>query len=170
MARLFFGLWPDAAARAGLQGWAQAAHAVAGGRCMQSRNLHLTLAFLGETDVRRIPALQAAVAGVPLAPCTLRLDRCEYWKHNRVVWAGGEPPPALLALVAGLRAALDVAGVRYDRKAFVPHVTLLRNARAVPDLPRPGAVEWTVRDFVLLASGRDEAGPVYRTVAGPFGA
>lgn len=169
MARLFFALWPGKPAQAALDDWSQAAAAVTGGRRTQRRNLHLTLAFLGETDARRIPELQAAVAGVAVTPCNLRLERCQYWKHNRVVWAGGDAPPKLLDMVAQLRVALDAAGVRYDRKAFVPHVTLVRNARAVPDLPRPNAVDWPVRDFVLVASGRDEGGPVYRVVAGPFG-
>ncbi len=169
MARVFFALWPDDEARAALGRWTQQARAMAGGRATQARNLHLTLAFIGETDVRRIPELAAAAAAIRLQPCELIIDQCRYWKHNRIVWAGGEAPQALREGVAQLRAGLQSAGIRFDGKAFVPHVTLLRDARAVPQLPQPAPLRWHVREFVLLASGRDEAGPVYRIVAGPFG-
>ncbi len=166
---MFFALWPDDEVRAGLGRWTLEAHAMAGGRVTQVRNLHLTLAFIGETDVRRIPELAAAAAGIRLTPCELLIDQCRFWKHNHIVWAGGEAPQVLNEGVAQLRAALQSSGIRFDGKAFVPHVTLLREARAVPQLPQPVPLRWGIRDFVLLAAGRDEAGPVYRIVAGPFG-
>jgi 2'-5' RNA ligase len=169
VARLFFALWPDDAVRGSLAHWAEQAHAAAGGRMTQARNLHMTLAFLGETDARRIPELHQAAQAVRLEPCVLKLDRCAYWKHNRIVWVGGEAPPQLAAAAARLREALAAIGARHDAKPLVPHVSLLRNARAGVELPRFPAIDWALRDFVLLASGRDAQGPVYRRVAGPFG-
>ena len=168
MSRVFFALWPDDEVRDGLGRWIQEARVIAGGRATQARNLHLTLAFIGETDARRFPELVAAAAGIRLPPCELIIDQCRYWKHNRIVWAGGGAPQALNEGVAQLRAALQAAGIRFDGKAFVPHVTLLRDARAVPQLPQLAPVRWHIRDFVLLASGRDGDGPIYRVVAGPF--
>lgn len=165
MARLFFALWPDDALRRSLARWSRAAHAVAGGRMTQPRNLHMTLAFLGETDAALMPALREVAAAAAVEPCVLTLDRCAWWKHNRIVWAGGEAPPALLDAVAGLRAGLDAAGISFDRKAFVPHVTLLRKASAA-ELPQFEPLAWPIGGLALVASEHDAGGPVYRIVGG----
>lgn len=169
MARLFFALWPDQAVRETLTTWSRAAHAVAGGRMTQPRNLHMTLAFLGETDARRLPDVEAAAQAIRLEPCLMRLDRCSWWKHNGIVWAGGDAPRPLRDAVAVLRAVLKASGVRFDAKAFAPHVTLLRHVRSAAPLPQPESLEWRVERFVLVESARDAQGPLYRIAAGPFG-
>ncbi|MDH5265059.1 MAG: RNA 2',3'-cyclic phosphodiesterase, partial [Betaproteobacteria bacterium] len=64
MARLFFALWPDAAARAALADLARATANRYGGRAVPAANLHLTLVFLGEVDPARIAALRRAVDGL----------------------------------------------------------------------------------------------------------
>jgi 2'-5' RNA ligase len=168
VARLFFALWPDDGLREVLARWSREAHAAAGGRMTQPRNLHMTLAFLGDTDDAHMPALHAAAAAVTMKPCSMILDRCAWWKHNHIVWAGGEAPPALQDAVRRLRLGLDRAGITFDHKAFVPHVTLLRKAAAAP-LPVFEPLVWPVRSFVLVASSHDAKGPAYRVVGGPYG-
>ena len=163
--RVFFALWPDDLVRRRLGVWARAAHARCGGRLMRERNIHLTIAFLGDTDAARMDALAGAVADVAPRRFTLTIDRTAYWKHNRIVWAGTDQvPPALEALVGDLRGALDAAGFRYDAKPFVPHVTLVRNARHAP-LPPLDAVDWRVAAFVLVRSVQGERGSDYEVVA-----
>ena len=103
-----------------------------------------------------------------MQPITLRIDRCQFWKHNRILWAGGEAPSGLQQLSEALRAALDGAAVRYDHKAFVPHITLLRHARAPQSFSAIEPIEWTAREFVLLVSQRDDDGPIYRSLGQPF--
>jgi 2'-5' RNA ligase len=157
--RLFFALWPDAATRATLAAYAAAAHARCGGRIMRPQNLHFTLAFLGDTDAGRLDSLRAAATAVAPRRFAIEVDRVAYWRHNRIVWAGAAVvPEALAGLVADLRAALDVAGFRYDAKPFVPHVTLLRDARPAP-LPALASTAWPVDRFVLVKSvpGQDYA-------------
>lgn len=171
--RVFFALWPDDEARRRLAELAQSMHGEGGGRVMQTRNLHMTLVFVGDATDDRIVRMTAAARSVRMMPFKVRIDRCQYWRHNRIVWAGGDAPPELLQLSHDLRAALDGAGIRFDHKTFVPHMTLLRNARAPQSLPAIGSmepIEWTARDFVLLASQRDADGSVYREAAEPFGA
>ncbi len=166
--RLFFALWPQPGVRAALAGWRDQAHAVAGGRAMQSRNLHMTLAFLGETGIDRMPAIEDAARSVRLEPGVMRLDRCAFWKHNHIVWAGGDAPEILQSAVGRLRDALDRAGVTVDHKPFVPHVTLLRNVNAFANVPVMEPIDWPLSDFVLVASGHDAAGVVYRIASGQF--
>ena len=140
--RLFFALWPASDLQATLAAWAK--QAAGRGRVMRSENVHLTLAFLGATDAALVPDLIAIAAGVRFAPIRLPLDRAGYWKQNRIIWCGaGEELPALGALVKDLRVRLDAAGIRYDPKPFVSHVTLVRDACRPTRRCRPGfALVW----------------------------
>lgn len=191
--RLFFALWPDEAVRAAVlavrrEAWVQALpHGV------PAANLHLTLAFLGslgagqracvEATVDRWMSGRGAVPGDRLAPTgfTLRLDQMGYWPRPQVLWLGPrETPPALSALVRGLRGILIPCGYRGDASPFRAHVTLARKvappAGADADVGTgvgagsgltgaPAPVLWPVRDFVLLASHRVPSGVRYAVVA-----
>ena len=60
-ARVFFAIWPDAAAQKRLAELAEQLEAVCDGRKVRAENIHLTLVFLGEVSVDRLDALcQAA--------------------------------------------------------------------------------------------------------------
>lgn len=163
--RLFFALWPDAVTSAALHARARALHAECGGRAMRRDTIHLTLAFLGETpawEVERLLALAGQVDGEGFA---LVLDHVGNWKRNRVLWTGPSIiPPALTALAQGLESRLRAAGFVLEERAFSPHVTLVRDARAAPAGPQLAALRWTVASFVLVASERSAAGASYRTI------
>lgn len=125
-------------------------------------NLHLTLAFLGSVRQAALPAVEAAAATLAPPAFTLVIDQPGCWRHNGVAWAGASEAPApLLELVAGLRAALGAAGIAFDPKPFVPHVTLVRAARAGAALPALAPIRWPVRDFALVESRPAPAGSVY---------
>ena len=159
--RLFFALWPASDLQARLAAWAK--QAAGRGRAMRRENLHLTLAFLGDTDATLVPQLIALAAGVRFDAIRLALDRVGYWKHNRIIWCGaGEEPPALVELVEGLRARLDAAGIRYDPKPFVSHVTLVRDASGLPATPAWVPLVWEARDFALVSSTRIEGRVSYQ--------
>lgn len=160
--RLFFALWPDAAARAALEHWAAAFQGIAGGRATRSDSIHMTLAFLGATEPARLDELKAAASGVPVAPFELVLDQAGFWKHKRLAWAGARDTPAALeAMVGGLRAALAAARFAFDPKPFVPHITLVRKARPGFALPRFEPIRWQVEGFVLVRSVTRPAGSDY---------
>ena len=159
--RLFFALWPGADLQARLATWAK--QAAGRGRAMRRENIHLTLAFLGDTAASLVPELIALAAGVRFVSIRLPLDRIGYWKHNRIIWCGAEQdPPALSALVSELRARLDSGGIVYDRKPFVSHVTLVRNAAGLPAAPAWVPLVWEAADFVLVGSTRVEGRVTYQ--------
>lgn len=151
--RLFFALWPDEATRAGLAAWAQAIHCVSGGRMTPASDLHLTLAFLGSVRPEALATIEGAAAAIAPPAFTLVIDQPGCWRHNRIVWAGArETPLALRELVDALRGSLALARIAFDAKPFVPHVTLVRDARAGVALPPLQPVRWTVRGFALVES------------------
>ncbi len=163
MVRLFFALWPDSDLQAKLAAWAKLA--AGRGRPMRRENIHLTLAFLGATEIALVPDLIALASGVRFAPIRLPLDRVGYWKHNRIIWCGaGEEPQALVNLLEGLRACLNAAGIRYDHKPFVSHVTLVRNATGLSAVPAWIPLIWEAGDFALVSSVRVEGRVTYQVL------
>jgi 2'-5' RNA ligase len=151
--RLFFALWPDESVRTQLARWTRELHAVCGGGPTRTENLHLTLAFLGGVEAPRVADVERAAGEV--APCatSLVLDTPGYWKHNRIAWAGASlVPKELEAFVAELRGALAKSQIRFDAKAFVSHVTLLREAREPKAMPVLPPIDWKLDGFALVQS------------------
>jgi 2'-5' RNA ligase len=160
--RLFFALWPDARTRAALADWSRAIHEASGGRALKRETLHITLAFLGSRDPAQVVRLEEAAARVRVHPFVLTLDEAGYWRHHELVWAGARTPPAVLsALVRDLRAALAGSAVPFDSKPFVPHVTLIRKARAGFALPGVRPITWRIQDFALVHSRPGREGSDY---------
>lgn len=171
MARVFFALWPGAAERRRLAAWQLPLQQLCGGRAMRAETLHNTLVFIGAVEPARLEALQLAAreAGQQMdgAAFELCFDAARYWQHNRIVYAApGVAPPPLAQLVDRLRQSLERHGFGFDRRAYQPHVTLLRNAR-FPDTPLPAMqpVRWQIRDFVLAESARQGGQADYRVLA-----
>jgi RNA 2',3'-cyclic 3'-phosphodiesterase len=162
--RAFFALWPEEAARSATMAAARSMHAVLGGRLTRADSLHLTLVFLGDVPVARLEALARVGAGVAFEPFVLALDRAGCWPHNGIGWlAPAAVPPPLSALVGALRARVEALGVEAERRAYVPHVTVVRKARCAP-LPMLAPIEWRVRDFVLVRSTLAPGGSAYEII------
>lgn len=165
--RVFAALWPTDDVRDKL---ARVVHDIAArfpaARAMQTRNLHLTLAFVGSLASTRVPELADAIASVPVAPFDWRLDRIGAFARARVVWAGGDASDPLSDLARRIRALLDRLQVRYDPKPFAAHVTLLRDVARAPTQVTSIAmpIAWHVTRATLVQSVPGEGGPVYRPV------
>jgi RNA 2',3'-cyclic 3'-phosphodiesterase len=128
----------------------------------------MTLAFLGDTDRARCDNLLRMAAGVAPRRLELILDQPGYWKHNRIAWAGASQDPLeLTELVGELRGALTDASFRFDTKAFVSHVTLLRKASAPAEMPVLPPIVWRARGFALVRSAPGAGGVDY-TVDGAW--
>ena len=156
MMRLFFAIWPPAAAARALFHWAESATS---GRRTAEGNIHLTLAFLGKAD----PAKAIAAAQRVKSPAhELPLEKARF--INRMVWvAPRTTPPALAALHEHLAMELYREEFILERRPFAAHVTLIRDARRA-ELPAVPAVEWPVKEFVLVRSSVSSAGPSYTPV------
>ena len=164
-ARLFFAAWPAPETQRALGRLAVALKRDCGGRAIASGNIHLTLAFLGSVDRSRLPRIGEIAATVSAPRFELDVAGVEYWRDNRIVWAGMERcPDALRALAAGLERALSPEGFRFERRPYVPHITLLRDARRAPPVTAIAPIHLPVYRFALVESLRAAAGPVYEVL------
>ena len=164
-ARVFFAAWPPPEAQQALGDLAGRLKSECGGRALPSRNIHFTLVFLGEVARARLSRLEELAAAVTAPRFELRVDHVGYWRHNRVVWAGVERGAAELgALAAGLEQALAGDGFHFDRRLYVPHMTLLRNARRAPAAASVGPVAWPVCEHALVESVPFERARLYRVL------
>lgn len=148
--KLFFALWPDAAARQDLVRLQQPVR----GRLIPPDKLHLTMAFLGQQPAEALPALQAILAASAMPALNLRIDCYGYFTRPRIAWAGmSVPPAALLEAQADLMARLEAAGFSAATHGeFKPHITLAREADQAPAAFDAAPVIWKVGGLALVES------------------
>ena len=164
--RLFFAAMPPPEVAAQLAELAGGLRESLGlrGRPRPTTHLHVTLHHLGDfagLPQQRVEDARAAALGVALDAFEARFDRVGSFagrpgKHPFVLLGAGDAP-GLGELHASLGARLAAAGLGRRERAFVPHVTLLYDARNVAVRP-VDPLGWTAREFVLVHSllGRTE--------------
>ncbi len=161
--RLFFGIWPDAAARRELE-QLQMLPAVPG-RKVPPYNFHLTLAFLGNCDAPREACCLRAAASVRARIFPLCLDQYGAFPRAGIIHlAPQQVPQELQALHRELQAALRECGHR-PLRGFQPHLSLFRGVRQAVALETPAPVEWMVHSFSLIESRLLPDGARYTSVA-----
>jgi 2'-5' RNA ligase len=160
--RIFFAVWPPPETAGALAAWAREAQHKTGGKATPEEKIHLTLAFLGETDPTRAIA---AAKRVSAKAHQLPIEHARYWRENNIVWAGPrETPPPLKALFDSLSVELFREEFILERRPFAAHVTLIRKARATKSLPPLPSLDWPINEFVLVRSSLASAGSTYEVL------
>ena len=131
-------------------------------------SLHLTLAFIGER-----PEIPAAILPEVDRPFPLTLSHIGFFPEAKVIWAGTEASDDLNRLAEKVRSNLSEAGIPFDPKPFVPHITLGRKpvvpaGFSLSEVKVPPA-EMTVSEVFLYRSDRGENGMVYSVVGSGSG-
>jgi len=163
---VFFALWPDTEVRDALAAVAEECKLECGGRQTPPEKLHITLFFVGDVERATVPRLQSVAGALAAAPFRLDITELGLWRHNRIVWAGSSSaPPTLAALVSDLTRGLTAHGVRSEDRPYVPHVTLLRNARTAPRQTRIAPIAWQARELVLVESVAAGGATRYEVIA-----
>ncbi len=164
-ARFFYAIVPDQRAARSLAQTGEEVARAGGGRALSAVDLHITIAFVGNrplADTR--PLLPPALA---LPPAVLGRDDWPAMSIERlasfgrgIVWAGPqETPQWLIGLTREVRAALRAAGIGFDEKPLVPHITLARNAHRWPLTDPPPDFEPVLVGAWRLALGCSGGGP-----------
>ncbi len=130
------------------------------GNYVPAQNLHLTLAFIGETD--HPGAVKEALQQVSIKPFKLSLS--EMGTFGDLLWVGMKGNQGLSAAAKSVREALDAAGIEYDKKKFVPHITIIRKmSGSWKQVPAPKG-EMKVTKISLMKTTFRDGRPVYSEV------
>lgn len=123
-------------------------------------NLHLTLAFIGETD--RVDDIKAAVKAVNFEPFEIKTGKLGCFNgRSKIVWLGIDGEKNLKTIAADLRKNLDERGIGYDQGRFQPHITLVRQPSDMPlDIDIESA-SMTVKRISVMKSERISGKLVY---------
>lgn len=143
------------------------------------QNIHVTLAFLGDTDERKIIPLTEMMKEKCLGfgEFEFRLSGTGVFKNfrdPRVIWSGIKSSEKLSELNAIITDGLNEKGFRLDGKPFSPHLTMGR-LRSLKDtenlkhvLEKYGMSEFqvvNVTEVILFESIRTREGAIYRPLA-----
>ncbi len=123
-------------------------------------NLHLTLAFLGELpDAAPVKEAMRSVSFKPF-----RLAMSEMGTFGDTLWVGLKGNQGMSSLARSLREAFDSSGIAYDRKAFVPHITIARKFRGDYRLAPVPKGDMMVKKISLMKSEVKDGKRVYKEI------
>jgi len=138
-------------------------------------NMHLTLAFLGDTEdeLIKIVSIMLKQKCTGFGDFSFNLTGTglfKNWSDPRVIWAGIEYNEKLSQLNEKIMTGLKDAGFRLDERPFKPHLTLGRiKSINHPDILKSALdnykdvkiQEVDVKEVVLFESILKPTGPVY---------
>lgn len=146
-ARLFVGLPLPEAYQRGLARLTAALRPLVPGACSWTKpgNWHLTLAFLGDVPLERIPELGAALAGVTWDPFGFRAGGGGFFPSPecpRVLWVGAaEGGRPCRELAWAVKEALAPLGLGQEARPFAAHLTLARIRSSRPRADWKGTLD-----------------------------
>ncbi len=132
------------------------------GKFMSRENMHMTLAFIGEySDPDHVSQV---LNDMVFDPVRLVIDG--FGSFNDTFWIGIRDDKGLETNVKRIRKAFADNGIPFDRKKFMPHMTIARKIEfegSFPtDAPFPAAMD--VEYISLMRSDRGKSGMIYTVV------
>jgi len=131
------------------------------GNFSRPENLHLTIAFLGETREEQVPAICAAIQAAtqpPIVPFTLNFSQTGCFRHSgkELWWIGANQTDPSLDILKNLRqritGGLSAANIAFDDRAFKPHITLGREIRQGASAMRHAPIELPQQEIALAVN------------------
>lgn len=132
------------------------------GTFTRRENLHLTLAFIGETD-RLEDARQAVAEAARSGPLSLEVGG-PLGRFGDLWWAGVQGGEPLAALAAAVQTALRDRGFPIERRPWRPHVTLVRRWRGPAPRTAVAPAAMTATRVSLMRSDRVDGRLTYTEV------
>lgn len=168
--RSFIALEPPVSLREDIAALARQLKTSVRGRFVPRENYHVTIAFLGDVIERELADAMLALdeAASRFTPVELAPDGLGKFgrANDATLWLGFTQDPKLMELAAFVREGLDDAGVNYDSKPFVPHLTIARRAAldsgTLPALPFPAPAH--ADELTLFKSTLTGDGAIYEPV------
>jgi len=130
------------------------------GSYVPTDNLHVTLAFIGETtETEKVKAALSAVTWKPF-----RLTLSEIGNFDDILWIGAKGNQGLSGAARSVREALDSAGIDYDHQKFVPHITVVRKVSGNWEQAKAPKNEMMVKSISLMKSELKDGKRIYTEI------
>ena len=164
--RLFFALWPSDELRQRIALDHEALIRDSRGRPTASRNLHITVLFVGEVEEPQVSLVVDSGAAITAPRFQLALDSIDTLSPSKVLCleSSREPPSALLELAERLRFSLLDKGIKLKQQVMRPHLTLARQLPRPMHRRAPASYTWDVVEFVLVESTLAASGSEYEII------
>jgi len=131
-------------------------------------NLHLTLVFLGECDIRQTEAAKAVMDDIPFSEFTLMLDKVGYFKRDggNTWWIGIKENNAISVLQEDLTKRLIQKGFILENRKYTPHITIAREVIMPAGFTKPDVkqVNFNITSIELMKSERINGTLVYSPI------
>jgi 2'-5' RNA ligase len=145
---------------------------------VEQSNIHITLAFLGDTEADRIGDINAMLdircGGSGSFDLVLKgLGVFKNLNDPRIIWAGIESPEKLTLLHGAIKSGLNDCGIKIEERSFKPHLTLgrikeLKNTdlikKFIEDFRENVIQKVTVNEVIIYESILLPSGPVYKHI------
>jgi 2'-5' RNA ligase len=138
-----------------------------GMKLVKPEQIHLTLHFIGEADVKAYRQVLQMLQSPPFSMSIEALGKFTNRKET-ILWAGVHESAELKALHREMQDALVLAGYQPEKRPYHPHITLARCDGRVPgDVVKAylaqhyEQMEIKVDEVVLFSSVLSEKGPRY---------
>jgi 2'-5' RNA ligase len=142
------------------------------------KNIHITLAFLGDTHENKILPLSEMLAEKcnGFEPFNLNLKGTGVFRsYNdpRIIWIGIMPSEKLIKLNSEIKDGLRNIGIKTEDRPFSPHITVGRIKRtgdpqtlkSIIDLYQNTLFQMVhVDEVILFESILQQTGPIYKTM------
>lgn len=135
----------------------------ASARPTRPENLHLTLAFIGETE--RTEDIIHIIDKIKVHTFDIRAGT--HGNFDRLYWVGLQPNPILSKLAQDIRDSLILSGFDIEKRPFIPHITIARDVRPYDKIDidvKPA--QMTVCRISLMKSEQSDGGVIYTEVYG----
>jgi len=173
--RCFISIELDPATRKSVSQFVDKIRFLKGIKWVSEKNYHITLAFMGELPVDKVPLVCDALKSVSSRhrPFILNLRGSGFFpnpKNPKVFWIGIEKNSELYRLKEDIDKTLRALNIDFDPKPFSPHLTLGRikspfdfDQRLIP--PEAGfSASFTVKELHFMKSQLFKEGPVYTEI------
>ena len=139
-------------------------------------NLHLTLQFIGKSDIPQVDAIQQAAGRIEETAFFLKLNQVGAFPSSSrasVLWVGVEAESGLGALHRSLFESLSSLDLGLEERPFVPHITVGRTKRGAKTDARDWIAQkisfesdpFLISTFHLYSSELRPSGAIYRSLA-----
>lgn len=145
------------------------------GRWVKEKNLHLTLVFLGEIEPQKIKKVEKILEKIIPETTSFQLsfEKVDCFPspfRPKIIYLYlKDETSALKKLTEKIRQELKEEKVWFDKKSFVPHLTLgrlqgRRNLKKVVQNLKPPPIAFKAKKVHLVKSALTPRGPIYKNL------